>query len=454
MADEVVYRLVLDGQDESPGGARAPSSTSPKNTPASATTGEDFNPFEAARKRIEREKQTELSDLAYKALQRGSSSLQQVQKEDEAEKLRQQDPYVIAAQVLDRQKKAEDVRLAGSALSRGTDIDTERKREIAEQQAADAEKAQAQAEREAAKAQALAERETAKAEREAAKKEREAERARQEAERDQLKREREQREKNMQDPVWLAQQGLQREKLMEATRLQMEANKRGITPEEVASEEERNSTIGKYTKMAETAGRYGSKAIRAGSTGNFVEAGLSEVPGVGPILQAIKANAADFRTQNQKISPFSAALTQTNVEEDIKDMKFYMKLASEQGGDRAKLESERRSLERERMRTGSASQRIENLLLKADVAIGELIGFIDRVIAKLFPEAGTEKDPFVEFFKLKPNGQAPAQKEPPLQLPDPFQFRVQRLGNQQQPAAVAVPLQRPRGLMNPAMPGN
>lgn len=352
MADEIVYRLVLDGQAGGPGSTSSSGAfPSTRTSQAASQTDEPFNPFAGAMARIQREQRAEQEDRAYRAMKQ-NKNLQQVEEEDkkgaaekqEADSRRQklaEDPYAMARELLARQSKADELRLAMAAVTSNSTIEAVREKEANARLAAET-------------ARRLDEQEKDQAAREdAARQEEQARLAR--------------------DPVHLAQQAMQREQLGEKTRLEKLAMQRGdghtadsVHREEVAREQARTG--------AQWAQRGGNALARIATGTNPINAGLDIAAAsggpivgalaqtAGALLSAVKANANEARRINKEITPFSPSLTMANVTEDIKDIKFKIGLAREQGGRRAELERESRELDRREMRTGTTSLALDNMM--------------------------------------------------------------------------------------------
>lgn len=350
MADEIVYRLVLDGQaDNSKSSSGAfPSS---RTSQAAAQPEEAFNPFAGAMARIQREQRAEQEDRAYRAMKQ-NKNVQQVEEEDkkgaaekqESETRRQklaEDPYAMARELLARQAKADELRLAMTAVSSNSTIEVEREKEANAKLAAET-------------ARRLDEQEKAQAALDEAKRQ-------------------EEQARLARDPVHLAQQSMQRDQLSEKTRLEKLAMQRGdghtadsVHREEVAREQARTGV--------QWAQRGGNALARVATGTNPLVAGLDIAAAsggpiigalaqtAGALLSAVKANANESRRISKEIAPYSGALTMANVQEDIKDIKFKIALAREQGGRRAELERESRELDRREMRTGTTSQALDNMM--------------------------------------------------------------------------------------------
>lgn len=456
--DELVYRLILDSQDNTTGPSQGASR--PKATTAAADASEEALAFQQARARRTREDQAELADQAYRAMKSGSP-LGKVQDADhqakldklEAEAERQRDlareiaaksdPAQVAKQLIERQAFAENVRLNAAAQKGGISVDEQKEKEENDRIRAEARKNLDDAEAEAARVKKEADRAA-----EAARKEAEQQRKMQQA----------------QDPKFLASEAIKQQQLYEQTRLQIEATKQGTTPEEIANREKREEQFKQTGGTFRAASTTAAHVMRADAIGAISDAaslhpvGAMISQGLNQVVGAIKANAADYREQNKRMSRFSPELTKTNAMENIKDTLFFMKLAQEQGGERSKLESERRELEREKMRTGAFSQRMEILFLKLDVTLNTILDKLPNWNFGL--GAGGMVDAIKEGLKGKNAAAQPKQAGGILGgLPPAFKFQKDglppgfKVENNPGIGPVKIPMLKPRGLMNPAMPG-
>lgn len=336
MADELVYRIVLDGSEEKSRPDQPAQQRQPVQQAGSRPS--EFEPVVLAQKRLQMEREALLVDQQVRALKE-KKSLEQVQKEDSQAAAEARDPYAIAKRLSQRREEAEQIRLAGLANQSGSTIEQERLREASERVQADAQKAKAEAE----KTRAEAERERARI----------------------------QRERETTDPRAAAEKRLRDEQFAERARLELAGLKSGMTPQEVLAKEEREKAQKRAEEArdevaaqrkafaqkvgfgAETAGAIAGGAVRgnvfgvAGAlAGSIHPVGAAVVAAVGEVAGAMKGVSDQVRQESQKISRFSPELSIANARNRIASTIQDIGLAQKYGAQQAEHEQKMAFYER------------------------------------------------------------------------------------------------------------
>ncbi|MBL8824892.1 MAG: hypothetical protein JNJ77_20060 [Planctomycetia bacterium] len=458
MADELVYRLVLDGQDEQTGSGQS----TPRGKRSQQEVDETTAAFAAARQRIERERQAEMSDMAYRAIKRGVG-ISKIEEEDHQAKLDKWEAENEARkeQIRKQQERQEEERnrqriRAEEMQARDEDWYYRDQLRQQKEQEAEAEKQRMQRLRD----EERQERDEDWLARDELRQRREREAA---AEKERQEQARKQREADDTNPVVLAQRYLEMERIREQTRLQIEATKRGVSPEDVAREEAQAEQQKRTGQGIEYAGNVASNAMRGNAVG-LAQNAMSAHPvtnaigtAIGQVANAIKQNSADFRAVTQRLTPFSGTLAKAQAEENAKDIRFMIELAKEQGAQRSALEKERRSVQREQMKFGTFSEKMGLVLSKVDLAIGKLLDWLEkRLPGNPIDELKGKFDKAVDEFKQL---EAAAGKQAPGRvaagdIPLRPEFRAQRVNWQANPQGqLKIPMVKARGMDNAAMPG-
>ncbi len=344
MADELVYRIVLDGQDESSGSSR-PFPSSPSRSPRTIAEEDPMAvAYRTAQARRERENAAELADQVYRAMRRGVK------------------PSVIEDE--DHQAKLDKQEAEQEAIREKARKEAERQAELAQRRQIAAEERQARDE------DWLERDQIRQRDQEAARKLRDEERQERDEDwyaRDQIRQQREaeserakqaaeearaQKEKQSQDPVFLAQQAIDREKLMERTRLQYEATKRGVTPEQIANEERARESARAMSGNLQTGAGLINSAISGGPLGLLKGLGglhsiLSPITStVSNLAGAAFESAGQIRETQLRAARFSPEVIMARIENRIKELMMDLDFSRNKGPEVAARERELGALDR------------------------------------------------------------------------------------------------------------
>lgn len=402
MADEVVFKLQLEGQANTPGNATGTGIRTP------ATPGNEADlAYRMARARLDREALSELSDQHYRAIKRGVSAsdiededhqakLDKIQAQAQAKRDQEKkdaiktDPAAAAEELLRRERFAEEIRVNAEAQRRGTSVDVERERQAEERRRDEFEKRLE---------------EQKKADSEAAKEAK-----------------RQQDEANAKDPKFLAQQALERQKLLEQTRLELESLKTGLSPaaikfgEDYQQQQEENQKAGVKGANRFRTGVNLASTIAGGDAFKIGTALGNLNPISGPIVSAIlglgsqlKGFTDDMRPALLNSGRFSGEVIMGNIENKMAAIRQDLQISKDKGAQIAAQEKENAFFDRAAKQQG------------VEIATG--IGATLQREWNLFKLGITEliRDPFGN----NPLGQKPAPPAPvekPFRIPGPFKF--------------------------------